>query len=768
MKKRLFLLVTILFLMTGMYTVSATEVNTGLKEPQVYDVPEKVLSRDEVQPDRETATGNSQQDSEWDKYANHYYYNQLSPQLQKAWDELDAICEAYFEAKDVPNFYDVKDEQGNTQDVLGYTESVSFSEPLTQDEVREFWGIYIYSNPQYYFLANSYMSSGNANGINEVALVIYDAFWDGDDRAAETEKVKQQLSAWQTQIDACTSDAQKLQKIQDIICAKVTYNYDAANDVVDEQISFSQSPYSVICMDSTVCAGYADTFYMLCNASGIDTISVTSPGHQWSKARINGSWYNFDVTWDDNYTDKLGYSVYKYHGRSDAMYDTDIGSNSASNIANHQEEAFWETYIPACLLDSAPTGNWESPGTFAAAVGQVASPRIMLSYEEDAMWASVSCDTESAKIYYTTDGTDPSICGKGRNAYTNPFKVTEGVCVKAMAVLDAYQDSEISTETVELIDYNIEYYLDGGVNHSENPTTYTLRDKIALKAPVKTGYMFDGWYEDTMYQKKVTGIVSGSSGVKTFYAKWTPITYDITFSANGGSGSVSTLKGCKYDATYTLSSNAFSKTGYTFAGWNTKADGSGTAYADKATIKNLTTQNKAVITLYAQWKANSYTIKYNGNKATSGKVSPQKALLYGKNYKLSANKYKRTGYKFTGWNTKKNGKGTSYKNKASVKNLSPSAGGEVTLYAQWKANKYNVKFHGNGATSGSMKVMKNHTYDKNFKLSANKFKRKGYKFVGWNTKKNGKGKRYKNKAKVKNLTSKNGKTVTLYAQWKKL
>ena len=79
-----------------------------------------------------------------------------------------------------------------------------------------------------------------------------------------------------------------------------------------------------------------------------------------------------------------------------------------------------------------------------------------------------------------------------------------------------------------------------------------------------------------------------------------------------------------------------------------------------------------------------------------------------------------------------------------------------------------VKFNGNGATSGSMKKMTKCSYGKKYRLSANKFKKTGYKFVGWNTKKNGKGKMYKNKAKIKNLTPKNGKTVTLYAQWKKI
>ena len=59
--------------------------------------------------------------------------------------------------------------------------------------------------------------------------------------------------------------------------------------------------------------------------------------------------------------------------------------------------------------------------------------------------------------------------------------------------------------------------------------------------------------------------------------------------------------GCKYGTSYTLTANAYKKTGYKFKGWNTKANGTGTTYKDKASVKNLTTKNGATVTLYAQW-----------------------------------------------------------------------------------------------------------------------------------------------------------------------
>ena len=83
----------------------------------------------------------------------------------------------------------------------------------------------------------------------------------------------------------------------------------------------------------------------------------------------------------------------------------------------------------------------------------------------------------------------------------------------------------------------------------------------------------------------------------------------------------------------------------------------------------------------------------------------------------------------------------------------------------YKAATFKVAFKANGGTG----TMKSQTFKrgKSKTLRANTFKRAGYKFVGWNAKKDGSGKAYKNKQKVKNL-AKAGKVKKLYAQWKKV
>ena len=187
------------------------------------------------------------------------------------------------------------------------------------------------------------------------------------------------------------------------------------------------------------------------------------------------------------------------------------------------------------------------------------------------------------------------------------------------------------------------------------------------------------------------------------------------------------------------------------------------ASSTKATFDTILTKGYGAGIAYNETTNLTYTIKFNGNGSTSGSTASMSMVKdVAKN--LTANGFKRTGYTFKNWNKKADGSSTSYKNKQSVKNLSSTQGAKVNLYAQWTPNKYTIKFNGNGNTGGSTASM-SMTYDVAKNLTANGFTKTGHTFNGWNTKSDGSGTDYKNKQSVKNLTSKNGATVTLYAQW---
>lgn len=155
------------------------------------------------------------------------------------------------------------------------------------------------------------------------------------------------------------------------------------------------------------------------------------------------------------------------------------------------------------------------------------------------------------------------------------------------------------------------------------------------------------------------------------YAIWLKV-FTITYNANGGSGAMSSQTVTEGDYTY-LTSNKFTRSGYQFDKWNTKANGSGTSYSNGAYIKPT-----ANVTLWAQWKR-VYTVTFNANGG-SGTMSPQ-SIVAGESHSLNGNTFTKYHHVFKGWNTKADGSGTSYSNYGYI-----TLNSDITLYAQWELN----------------------------------------------------------------------------------
>ena len=320
-------------------------------------------------------------------------------------------------------------------------------------------------------------------------------------------------------------------------------------------------------------------------------------------------------------------------------------------------------------------------------------------------------------------------------------------------------------------------------------------------------------YRHTMYE----GL--DSHGSKSTNRQWKPVkaTFKVKYNGNGETSGSMEDSTHWIDRTQNLTANAYSRTGYYFAGWNTKADGTGTAYADQKEVGNLSTRHGATVNLYAQWKPYKVTVKYHANGGTI-EDAPYLNTSNSTYYKLvssiinkSASKNKdyaevtksvsaaatscnlanvvgtckvtKAGYhvesaakyyfvaKSDGTKVYFNADNTdeSTTNAVTTKRLNLgtqiTANKTVTLKINWVANSYKVAYDGNGATSGEM-AASSHTYNTASKLTANAYSRIGYTFAGWNTKANGSGTAYANGASVKTLTTTNNGTVTLYAQWK--
>ncbi len=346
--------------------------------------------------------------------------------------------------------------------------------------------------------------------------------------------------------------------------------------------------------------------------------------------------------------------------------------------------------------------------------GAVTLPAQLVSMEPSAFDGCSNVTALNTETLYTKGGlisSDGVLYGAGggvllrcpegkTGAITIPIStrmIAEGAFRNSRVATIYYQNGETKWTEIEgrgqlpvypTFAYEIIYGVDGGENVSwtsyltfqnPNPKSVTANQAISLKNPTMDGFIFRGWYQDGT---KVTKLPKGTSDTVSLMAHFDPITYTVAYNANGGKGKMDKTPGT-YDQKLTIAENLFEKTGYQFVGWNTAKNGSGEWYDEEDVVGNLTTKNKATVTLYAQWKANDYAVIFDANGG-EGNTEPQH-LVYDKTEALTPNAFTREGYTFTGWNTQPDGKGKTYKDKAKVKNL--VAEDSIVLYAQWKQAK---------------------------------------------------------------------------------
>ena len=284
-----------------------------------------------------------------------------------------------------------------------------------------------------------------------------------------------------------------------------------------------------------------------------------------------------------------------------------------------------------------------------------------------------------------------------------------------------------------------------------------------------SGYNIDKVYIDGVRQSVAYGInyytLSNIRYDREVEAYFYPDEYTVRYNSNGGSGSTSTQT-FEYGDTISLRYNNFTRDGYEFLGWGTSRN-SGVDYYEGERVDNydLDLWNDGdSITLYAQWKPIGYYVRYNGNGATSGSMADTLIQLNGSGT-LSKNAYHKERYKFTEWNSKADGSGTSYKEGQVVSGLSSTPADVVNLYAQWEEVKYTIEYKGNGADGGSTESS-THYYDLAQNLNKNGFTRKQYYFDHWNLAKDNSSTSFSDGQSVINLADTNGAKVTLYAQWR--
>ena len=152
----------------------------------------------------------------------------------------------------------------------------------------------------------------------------------------------------------------------------------------------------------------------------------------------------------------------------------------------------------------------------------------------------------------------------------------------------------------------------------------------------------------------------------------------LTYDANGGEGAIDSATGVSGESV-TVAENGFTRNDYTFTGWNTQADGKGTAYKPGDSFK-LTDEDTV---LYAQWSKNApaqVNVSYDANGGTGTMKSITGDV--GSKIVIEQNGFARSGYTFTGWNTQADGKGIAYKAGDSFALTDK----DTVFYAQWSKN----------------------------------------------------------------------------------
>ncbi len=175
--------------------------------------------------------------------------------------------------------------------------------------------------------------------------------------------------------------------------------------------------------------------------------------------------------------------------------------------------------------------------------------------------------------------------------------------------------------------------MDGAEAGEHQPKSHTYGTATTVSDPTKTGYTFAGWLVNGSGEavKDLTLGADDYTEAITLTATWTANHYTVAFDANGGSGTMAP-QAFTYDAAQALAAASFTRAGHTFSGWNTAADGSGTSFADETSVVNLSAEDGASVTLYAQWTEDAkYSLsgKVTESDGTTGAVGATVTLLQG-------------------------------------------------------------------------------------------------------------------------------------------
>ena len=303
----------------------------------------------------------------------------------------------------------------------------------------------------------------------------------------------------------------------------------------------------------------------------------------------------------------------------------------------------------------------------------------------------------------------------------------------------------------------------GGKTDPQNGVT-DQKVNVRRNGFTRDGYAFTGWntQPDGRGQAWAPDAVWTLHGTGVLYARWRGNQQRLNYHGNGNTGGNTESQDGRTGDVLDTRANGFTRDGYEFVEWNTRADGTGDHYGKGSNGVAKWTMLPAGNDLYAIWQANPASIQYRDDWGATGST-PDTTGVTGQDVTIARNGFTRPGYTFTGW----------ARDRRTNPSLQPGGRytltpGTTTLWAQWKADPAHLIYNANtGSTSQTRRT--DGVVDQTLTVIANPFTRPGYTFTGWNTQADGRGRAYtagNGFRLVADPKSNPVNTSVLYAQWR--
>ena len=329
-------------------------------------------------------------------------------------------------------------------------------------------------------------------------------------------------------------------------------------------------------------------------------------------------------------------------------------------------------------------------------------------------------------VTYTIETEDITLVNPERTAYTFAGWTGTGLdqATAEVKIAKGSTGDRSYTATWSPVTYTITYDLAGGVlaEGETNPASYTIESEaITLKTPTREGYTFAGWTGTGIEGTSMAvTIAAGSTGVRSYTATWTPITYNLTYELANGV----LPEGKTNPATYTIETADFTlinpeRTGYEFAGWT----GTG---LDKATVEVKIAKGSIGDRSYtATWTPIGYTVSYDlaGGQLAEGDTNPASYTI--ESEAITLKNPTREGYTFAGWT------GTGIEGTSMAVTIAAGSTGVRSYTATWTPITYTISYDLDGG-----QLAQGDTNPVEYTIESDDITLKnptkdGYEFAGW-------------------------------------